>query len=61
MGTIVESDTVEELFNAAAGMHNAVFNCGVERVVTTIKIDDRRDKKLSMNGKVKSVQQKLKG
>jgi len=61
MGTIVEADTIEELFDIAGRMHNAVFNDRITRVVTTIKIDDRRGKKLSMDGKVKSVQQKLKG
>jgi len=59
MGTIVEADTVEELFDAASAMHNAVFSDKIQRVVTTIKIDDRRDKRLSMDGKVKSVNQKL--
>jgi uncharacterized protein YqgV (UPF0045/DUF77 family) len=30
-----------------------------QRVVTTIKIDDRRDKPLTMSGKVESVRKKL--
>jgi len=32
--------------------------CG-QRAVTTIKIDDRRDKPLTMSGKVESVRKKL--
>jgi len=59
MGTIVEADTIEELFGIAGRMHNAVFSDKIKRVVTTIKVDDRRDKRLSMDGKVESVGQKL--
>ena len=59
MGTIVEADTIEELFDIAGRMHNAVFSDKIKRVVTTIKVDDRRDKRLSMDGKVESVGQKL--
>jgi len=34
------------------------FKSGALRVVTTIKIDDRRDKKTSAKGKVKAVLKK---
>jgi uncharacterized protein YqgV (UPF0045/DUF77 family) len=40
-------------------MHEAVLEGGAWRVVTTIKIDDRRDKPLTMSGKVESVVRKL--
>jgi len=60
MGTIVESDTIEKLLDIACKMHNTVFNDKIKRVVTTIKIDDRKDKKLTIKGKIKSVQKKLK-
>lgn len=39
-------------------MHESVFDENVSRVVTTIKIDDRRDKPLSIEGKLKSVEKK---
>ncbi|GAI12581.1 unnamed protein product, partial [marine sediment metagenome] len=35
------------------------FDEGVARVATTVKIDDRRDKALTMKGKVNSVMRKL--
>jgi uncharacterized protein YqgV (UPF0045/DUF77 family) len=41
-------------------MHKAVLDKGAVRVVTSIRIDDRLDKPLSMQGKIKSVQEKLK-
>jgi len=59
MGTIVETETIEKLLDIAAKMHNVVFNDKVKRVVTTIKIDDRKDKKITMRSKIKSVQRKL--
>ena len=59
MGTIVEADSVERLLGIASKMHNKVLNSGIKRVVTTIKIDDRRDKKLTVARKIKSVKKKL--
>ena len=58
MGTIVEGD-LERLLSLAKRMHEAVFENKVLRVVTIIKIDDRRDKLLSMEGKMKSIRDKL--
>ena len=59
MSTIVEGE-VDEILEVARKMHEALFEEGVLRVVTSIRIDDRRDKKLTMEGKVKSVMEKLK-
>ena len=36
-------------------MHDVPFLKGAQRVVTTLKIDDRLDKRLTMEGKIKSV------
>ncbi|MCX8094553.1 MAG: MTH1187 family thiamine-binding protein [Candidatus Goldbacteria bacterium] len=58
MGTIIEGD-IEQLFNIAEVMHESVFREGATRVVTNIKIDDRRDKKSSMEQKIKSVIKKI--
>ena len=58
MGTILEGE-LDDVFRAARKMHEAVFEGGARRVVTTIKIDDRRDKPLTMSGKVESVVRKL--
>jgi uncharacterized protein (TIGR00106 family) len=58
MGTIIEGD-LEQLLTLARRMHQSAFDAGVMRVVTTIKIDERRDKPLTMSGKVESVKRKL--
>ncbi len=55
MGTIVEADSLDFLLNLAKKMHGAVLSEEIDRVVTTIKIDDRKDKKLTIEEKVRSV------
>ncbi len=59
MGTIIEGD-LDRLLSIAMKMHQAVFDTGIRRVVTTIKIDERRDKEGSIKAKVESVKSKLK-
>jgi uncharacterized protein (TIGR00106 family) len=58
MGTNVEG-TPEQLFAVAAQMHEAAFGGEIARVVTTIKIDDRRDKQVRMADKPASLAAKL--
>jgi len=58
MGTNVEGD-LRELLSVAEQMHELPFKRGAQRVVTSIKIDDRRDKRLSMRGKKEAVEKKL--
>ncbi|WP_432664625.1 MTH1187 family thiamine-binding protein [Wukongibacter baidiensis] len=58
MGTIVEGD-LDQILETIRKMHEVPFKNGALRVSTSIKIDDRRDKVSSMDGKVKSVQEKL--
>jgi len=54
MGTILEG-TIDVVFDVVRQMHEVPFDKGAKRVVTTLKIDDRRDKKLTMKGKIDSV------
>ncbi len=58
MGTIVEGD-LDHLLHLARQMHEVSFQKGVKRVVTTIRIDDRRDKQANPAEKVKSVRKKM--
>ncbi|MBM4240876.1 MAG: MTH1187 family thiamine-binding protein [Euryarchaeota archaeon] len=59
MGTSIETDNPEKLFNAVQAAHEAVFREGARRVATSIKIDDRRDIERTMANKVSSVKEKL--
>ncbi|MDD5557439.1 MAG: MTH1187 family thiamine-binding protein [bacterium] len=61
MGTIVEAGSVERLLEAALDLHRAVVAAGAPRVVTSIRIDDRRDAPLTAAGKVESVRARLRG
>ena len=58
MGTIIEGE-LGDILRVVRKMHEATFVDGLTRVVTTVKIDDRRDKPLTMKGKVESVQKNL--
>jgi uncharacterized protein (TIGR00106 family) len=58
MNTIIEGE-LEHILALASRMHQSAFEAGVVRVVTTIRIDERRDKPLTMNGKLKAVRRRL--
>ncbi|MCD6521911.1 MTH1187 family thiamine-binding protein [Candidatus Calescamantes bacterium] len=58
MGTIVEGE-ISELLKLVEEMHRAVLESDVVRVVTTVKIDERKDKPLTIEGKVSSLKEKL--
>jgi uncharacterized protein (TIGR00106 family) len=59
MGTQIETNNPQELFKAIEAAHEAVFAKGADRVSTSVKIDDRRDKDRSLADKVLSVEKKL--
>ncbi len=58
MGTNIEGN-LRDLVRIGLKMHEVPFKKGALRVVTTLKIDDRRDKKGSISGKKQAVQEKL--
>ncbi len=58
MGTSIEGD-LDTLLRVARRMHEVCFHLGYPRVITTLRLDDRRDTELSMEYKVESVKRKL--
>ncbi len=58
MFTTLEGD-LDQIFALIRGMQEAVFAKGAKRVGTVLKIDDRRDRPTTMNGKMASVRAKL--
>ena len=54
MGTIIHGST-EELLNLAGEIHNLPFAKGVNRVVTQITLDDRRDVERKIGEKEQAV------
>lgn len=59
MGTIIEGD-LDEILAVVRRMHEHPFTQGAQRVSTSLRIDDRRDKPASIAGKMRSVEEKLK-
>ena len=57
MFTTLEGEP-DDLFEVIRAMQEAVFAAGGERVGTVIKMDDRRDRSVSMADKVASVEVK---
>lgn len=58
MNTIIEGE-LPTLFQVISAIHEAPFQKGIQRVATNIRIDDRRDKKTTMEGKLESVEKHL--
>jgi len=56
MATVIETKDLETLFKAVEEAHNAIIKSGAKRVITELKIDDRRDTKVTIKSKLKSVQ-----
>jgi len=58
MGTIIEGD-LDRILAVVKKMHEGTFGEGVARVITTVHIDDRRDKAQGMKEKVDSLKKNL--
>ena len=58
MGTIIEGD-VDEILAVVRRMHEHPFTQGALRVSTSLRIDDRRDQEHTIDGKMRSVEEKL--
>jgi len=60
VGTILEGD-LDVVLLAVRAAHEIPFNQGALRVGTSLRIDERQDKEISMESKVRSVEEKLRG
>lgn len=58
MGTVIEGEP-EQLFAWARQLHELPFKKGVWRVLTHISIDDRRDKVVHLQDKIKAITKRL--
>ena len=55
MATVIETKDIETLFQVIQKAHLAVAEQGADRIITEIKIDDRRDKEASMESKLDAL------
>jgi uncharacterized protein (TIGR00106 family) len=58
MGTVLEGE-LDDVLAVIRDVHNCTFDNQVKRVLTLVKIDERRDKELSMQGKIDAVAARL--
>jgi len=54
MGTCVQGEW-DEIFSTLKAVHDELAKMGCNRIVTTVKIDDRRDEFETMDAKVAAV------
>jgi len=54
MGTVIEGE-LGDVLATVAKMHQVPFESGAQRVLTHVAVDDRRDKPLTMDGKLAAV------
>lgn len=55
MGTILESDSIDKIYEASKTIMEVVNNLGVNRVEVILKIDSRNDKQVKIEDKVESI------
>ena len=58
MGTVIDGD-LDDILMLVKKMHSVSFEKGVQRVVTTVSIDDRHDKKVTSSEKLESLMKRL--
>lgn len=61
MGTQIEADDLSELYKAITNAQEAIFETGIGRIYTVLKIDDRRDlENRTLKSKIDTVNNMLK-
>jgi uncharacterized protein (TIGR00106 family) len=58
MATVLEGE-LDLVLQTVRRVHEIPFAAGAQRVSTRLSIDDRRDKPLTMTGKLEAVEEKL--
>ncbi len=60
MGTLLESENVDKIFEASKRITEAIHNLGVQRIEIVLKIDSRKDKDSKLEEKMESLKKYLK-
>jgi len=60
LGTQIEARDFESVLLAIDAAHKAAKSAGAQRVISSVRIDERLDKFQTLHDKVSSVKQKLK-
>ena len=59
MGTVLESDSIDTIYDAAKKMMETVHKLGVNRVEVILKMDSRNDKQGKMEDKLESIRKQM--
>ncbi len=59
MGTVLESESIDKIYEASKIIMEVVHNLGVNRVEVILKIDSRKDKQVKIEDKVESVKKQF--
>jgi len=59
MGTVLESDSIDVIYDASKKMMETVHNLGIIRVEVILKIDSRNDKQVKMEEKIESIKKQI--
>jgi uncharacterized protein (TIGR00106 family) len=59
MSTVIEADSIDRILAAIKRLHEMVFENGALRALTSVSIDERRDKEGSIKQKIRSVESKM--
>ena len=59
MGTQIESNELDNILKAIKISHTTLRNIGIERILSSIRIDERPDKSNTLDGKINSVKLKI--
>ncbi len=59
LGTQIEAENMAAVFAAIEAAHAAVKKAGAQRIISTVRIDERLDKEQTLEGKVRSVEKRL--
>ena len=60
MGTQIESNELDNILKAIKVSHTTLRNIGIERIISSIRIDERPNKSNTLDGKINSVKLELK-
>ena len=60
IGTLLESENVDKIFEASKRIMETIHNLGVQRVEIVLKIDSRKDKDSKLEEKLESLKKHLK-
>jgi len=59
MGTQIESNKLDNILEAIKISHTTLRNIGIERIISSIRIDERSDNTNTLDGKINSVKLKI--